>query len=153
MVIDTRGVELKNSTYIDKEGRYALNITDVVIVNSAKFEVIFEGNEIIIKDEKMELSEETYKHKERFTTNSNVLWKIKLLEVALKAPEIYDIKSFIGRFVNAKITLRDYNDKKYAQVASWSYSKRNDNLPAIPLASATATTADVTIDDDTEIPF
>ena len=83
--------------------------------------------------------EPTYIHSETFNIGQSSLWRIKQLEVALKAPEIYDINDFVKRYVIANIKQETYkkNDGSVGtsyKVKSWEYSSFNDKLDPIPEA-------------------
>ena len=138
LIINTRGVELKETVYIEKEGVYTLKITkfedDGFTRDSGdqKFNLHFIGKSTLTP-------EVVYEHKESFNIGAKSLWKIKQLEVALNAPECYDIESFINRYVTATIVKREYtkNDGTIGtayNVKTWEYSKLNDALPPIPEA-------------------
>lgn len=141
LVINTRGVELKETVYIEKEGVYTLKITkfedDGFTRDSGdqRFNLHFIGKSTLTP-------EVVYEHKETFNIGAKSLWRIKQLEVALKAPECYDIESFIGRYVTATIVKREYkkndgtNGVAY-NVKTWEYSKLNDSLAPIPEAKET----------------
>ena len=138
LIINTRGVELKETVYIEKEGVYTLKITkfedDGFTRDSGdqKFNFHFIGKSTLTP-------EVVYEHKESFNIGAKSLWRIKQLEVALNAPECYDIESFIGRYVTATIVKREYkkNDGTTGtayNVKTWEYSKLNDSLAPIPEA-------------------
>lgn len=138
MVINTRGVELNPpSDYIQKDGKFILRIEKFVedgftTDGAAKFKLHFQGVEVGTK-------EPVYTHSEMFNVGQTSLWRIKQLEVALKAPECYDINDFIGRYVIADIKSRSYrkNDGSTGisyQAKAWEYSSHNDKLPPIPEA-------------------
>lgn len=140
MIVNTQGIELNNNTYITEAGQYAFKIekfeeNGVSSYNSPAFKLHFIGNKIIVgQDGKPALGDEEFIHTERYTLDENVLWKIKILEVALDAPEIYDINDFVGRYVVADVGLREHNGKMYSDIKKWKPSKRNDALPPIPKA-------------------
>ena len=138
LIINTRGVELKETVYIEKEGVYTLKITkfedDGFTRDSGdqKFNFHFIGKSTLTP-------EVVYEHKESFNIGAKSLWRIKQLEVALNAPECYDIENFVGRYVTATIVKREYkkndgtNGVAY-NVKTWEYSKLNDALAPIPEA-------------------
>ena len=168
LIINTRGVELKETVYIEKEGVYTLKITkfeDDGFTRDSGDQILnfhFIGKSALTP-------EVVYEHKESFNIGAKSLWRIKQLEVALKAPECYDIESFVGRYVTATIVKREYkkNDGTNGiayNVKTWEYSKLNDTLAPIPeakepeedsFASPIPTQRDIpTIEiDDSEIPF
>ena len=138
LIINTRGVELNEVVYIDKEGQYTFKITkfedDGFTRDSGdqKFKLHFVGKAV-------GTTEPMYNHTEMFNIGAKSLWRIKQLEVALKAPECYDIESFINRYVTATIVKREYtkNDGTTGtayNVKTWEYSKLNDTLAPIPEA-------------------
>ena len=138
LIINTRGVELKETVYIEKEGVYTLKITKFEDdgfkrdLGDQKFNLHFIGKSALTP-------EVVYEHKESFNIGAKSLWRIKQLEVALNAPECYDIESFIGRYVTATIVKREYkkNDGTTGtayNVKTWEYSKLNDTLAPIPEA-------------------
>ena len=138
LIINTRGVELTEVIYIDKEGQYTFKITkfedDGFTRDSGdqKFKLHFVGKAV-------GTTEPMYNHTEMFNIGAKSLWRIKQLEVALNAPECYDIESFIGRYVTATIVKREYkkNDGTTGtayNVKTWEYSKLNDTLAPIPEA-------------------
>lgn len=156
MIINTKGVELNPPTdYIAKEGKFILRIEKLVEDGftqdgQAKFKLFFQGVEVGTKDP-------IYSHSEMFNVGQTSLWRIKQLEVALKAPECYDINDFIGRYVIADIKSRRYkkNDGSTGvaySAKSWEYSTHNDKLPPIPEAKQDADYGTIDISDD-EIPF
>ena len=156
MVINTRGVELTPpAEYIAKEGKFILRIEKLVEDGftqdgQAKFKLFFQGVEVGTK-------EPVYSHSEMFNVGQSSLWRIKQLEVALKAPECYDINDFIGRYVIADIKSRRYNKKDGSvgtsyQAKEWEYSPHNDKLPPIPEAKQDADDGTIDISED-EIPF
>ena len=138
MIINTRGVELSDSTYINKEGKFLFKIEkfelDGVTTNGdVKFKLHFKGTEII---EGKATKEPLYLHSEQFNVGQKSLWRIKQVEVALKAPEIYDINDFVGRYIVANIKSENYtkNDGTAGtayKVKSWEYCTANDKLPPI----------------------
>ena len=99
MIIDTRNVELSENNFLNKEGNFLFRIEKFEedgFTNNGdhRFKLHFKGIEVGIK-------EPVYIHSEQFNIGAKSLWRIKQLEVALKAPEIYDINNFIGRYVIA----------------------------------------------------
>lgn len=124
MIINTKGVELTPpAEWIKTAGKYTLKITEIkpdgFTPDGEKFKIFF-------KSANGEL------HSEFYSTAPNMLWKIKNVEVAMKAPECYDIENFVGRYIVANIGMRSYNGKEYAEAKSWEYSELNDKLPPIP---------------------
>ena len=167
LIINTRGVELSEVQYIREEGQYTLKITkfedDGFTRDSGdkKFNLHFIGKALGITDS-------TYNHSEMFNVGIKSLWRIKQLEVALKAPECYDIENFVGRYVIATIVKREYtkNDGTIGtayNVKTWEYSKLNDSLAPIPEAKEPEDTFESPIPikrnvpeidiDSSEIPF
>jgi hypothetical protein len=152
MRIDTRGVELTPpADWIKEKGEYTFKIT--------KWE---QDGYTDAGDEKFKLFMQTADgklHSERFSTAPNMLWKIKRLEIALEAPEVYELDAIIGRYVTAEIGMREYNGKEYAEVKEWKYAKQNDKLDPIPSADMVeeeipekTKIPEIDIDED-EIPF
>lgn len=158
IIINTVGVELKApSDYIKQEGRYLLKIKEIkpdgFESGADKFKVIMEG---VLEGTK----EPLLTHIENFSTVPNMLWKIKVLEIALQAPEVYDIDDFIGRYVIANIKSETYTKKTDGtqavayKVKSWEYSKFNDKLAPIPQAKEIQNaSAVVDVESDEEMPF
>lgn len=156
LIINTRGVELKETVYIEKEGVYTLKITkfedDGFTRDSGdqKFNFHFIGKSTLTP-------EVVYEHKESFNIGAKSLWRIKQLEVALNAPECYDIENFVGRYVTATIVKREYkkndgtNGTAY-NVKTWEYSKLNDALPPIPEAKEPEDSFDSPIPSQRDIP-
>lgn len=144
MRIDTRGVELTPpGEWIKEKGEYTLKLTKwdqdgYTDAGEEKFKIFFQT-----ADGKM--------HSERFSTAPNMLWKIKRLEVAMEAPEVYELDSLIGRYVIADVGMREYNGKEYAEAKEWKYAPQNKKLDPIPSA---AEDAPVEVDEDgDEVPF
>lgn len=153
MVINTRGVELTPpADYIQKEGKFTLRIEKLIedgftTEGHAKFKLVFQGVEVGTK-------EPIYSHSEMFNVGQSSLWRIKQLEVALKAPECYDINDFIGRYVIADIKPRVHKDKTYYGVKTWEYSPHNDKLSPIPEAKQDTDNGDPIVDiNEDEVPF
>lgn len=137
MIINTKGVELNENEYVNKDGKFLFRIEKFeedgfTNAGDAKFKLHFKGVEVGSK-------EPTYIHSETFNIGQSSLWRIKQLEVALKAPEIYDINDFVKRYVIANIKQETYK-KNYGsigtsyKVKSWEYSSFNDKLDPIPEA-------------------
>ena len=156
MIISTKGVELTPpADYIQKEGKFTLRIEKLIddgftTDGHAKFKLVFQGVEVGTK-------EPIYSHSEMFNVGQSSLWRIKQLEVALKAPECYDINDFIGRYVIANIKSRTYNKKDGSvgtsyQAKEWEYSTHNDKLPPIPEAKQNEDDGTPDISED-ELPF
>ena len=124
MIINTKGVELTPpAEWIKEPGKYTLKIIGwshegYNSDTSEKFKINFQDSD-------------GRKHSELYSTASNMLWKIKRLEVALQAPELYELDSLIGRYVIATIGQRTYNEKTYAEAKEWEYCPLNDKLPPI----------------------
>lgn len=157
IVVNTKGVEVSESIFINKEGKFLFKIEGIeedgyTSAGAAKFKIKFKGVEEGTK-------EPIFMHSEMFNLQPNSLWRIKMLEVALKAPEVYDTDDFIGRYVIADIRAgtyyKDGQTKTSYSVKSWAYSKINDKLPPIREAvenSDDMETTVIDIDED-EIPF
>lgn len=161
MIINTKGIELNENVYVNKEGKFLFRIEKFeedgfTNAGDAKFKLHFKGVEAGTK-------EPTFMHSETFNIGQSSLWRIKQLEVALNAPEIYDINDFVKRYVVANIKQENFTKKDGTsgvsyKVKSWEYSKHNDALPPIPEAKqdedngidGTVQTEDI---DDSEIPF
>lgn len=157
MVINTKGIELNEpADYIQKEGTFTLKVEKFIedgftTDGAAKFKLFFKGVEVGTK-------EPIYSHSEMFNVGQKSLWRIKQLEVALKAPECYDIADFVGRYVVATVRARTYtkNDGTSATaygVKSWEYSTHNDKLPPIPEAKPNEDDGNAFIIDDEVLPF
>lgn len=137
MIISTVGIELNENVYVNKEGKFLFRIEKFeedgfTSAGDAKFKLHFKGVEVGSK-------EPIYIHSETFNIGQSLLWRIKQLEVALKAPEIYDINDFVKRYVIANIKQETYkkNDGSIGtsyKVKSWEYSSFNDKLDPIPEA-------------------
>lgn len=161
MIINTKGIELNESVFVNKEGKFLFRIEKFeedgfTNAGDAKFKLHFKGVEVGTK-------EPVYLHNEQFNIGQSSLWRIKQVEVALKAPEVYDINDFVGRYIIANIKQENYTKKDGSngtshKVKSWEYSTLNDKMPPIPEAKqdenngidGTAQTEDI---DDSEIPF
>jgi hypothetical protein len=136
-IINTKGVELTENLYIDKEGKFLFKIEKFEedgFSNSGdtRFKLFFKGVEVGTK-------EPIYSYSEQFLATGKALFKIKQVEVALKAPECYDINDFIGRYIIANIKKETYTKQDGSQgvsykVKSWEYSQHNDKLAPIPEA-------------------
>jgi hypothetical protein len=158
MILNTKGIELTQNTYINKEGKFLLKIENFAedgFTNTGdlRFKLTFKGVEVGTK-------EPVFSHSEQFSVGASSLWKIKQLEVAIKAPEIYDINDFIGRYVIANIKTETYTKKDGTSAVSyrakaWEYSQFNDKLPPIPEAKEVENVSDgVCVDiTDEESPF
>lgn len=141
MIINTKGVELNENVYVSKEGKFLFRIEKFeedgfTNAGDAKFKLHFKGVEVGTK-------EPVYIHSETFNIGQSSLWRIKQLEVALKAPEIYDINDFVKRYVIANIKQESYkkNDGTIGtsyKVKSWEYSDLNDKMLPIPEAKPNA---------------
>lgn len=137
MIINTKGVEPNENVYINKEGKFLFRIEKFeedgfTNAGDAKFKLHFKGVEVRSR-------EPTFVHSETFNIGQSSLWRIKQLEVALNAPEIYDINDFVKRYVIANIKAESYTKKDGTvgtayKVKSWEYSSFNDKLPPIPEA-------------------
>ena len=137
MIISTVGIELNENVYVNKEGKFLFRIEKFeedgfTNAGDAKFKLHFKGVEVGTK-------EPVYIHSETFNIGQSSLWRIKQLEVALKAPEIYDINDFVKRYVIANIKQETYkkNDGSIGtsyKVKSWEYSDLNDKMLPIPEA-------------------
>ena len=163
MIINTKGVELNENVYVNKDGKFLFRIEKFeedgfTNAGDAKFKLHFKGVEVGSK-------EPTYIHSETFNIGQSSLWRIKQLEVALKAPEIYDINDFVKRYVIANIKQETYkkNDGSVGtsyKVKSWEYSSFNDKLDPIPEAkpnenngtNGNSKTPEIEINDE-DIPF
>jgi len=161
MIIDTRGIELNENNYINKAGKFLLKIEKWELgaldkTGADTFKIFFKGVEVGTKDP-------VYMHTEYFSTASNVLWRLKMLEVAIKSPEVYDIDDWVGRYVIASVepntyTKADGTSATSYQCKRYEYCTHNDKLPPIPEAKPNTNddngfnTADVDVDED-EIPF
>lgn len=127
MVINTKGVELTPPMdWIKEAGEYTLKITEwkqdgYTPSGADKFKIFFKASTGAM-------------HSEMFSTAENMLWKIKRLEVALKAPEMYELDSLVGRYVIATVGMRAHNGSQYAEVKDWTYATQNDKLDPIPEA-------------------
>ena len=135
MIINTRGVEINPpKDYIKKEGSYILKIESVIedgftTDGHAKIKMSFIGAEVGTK-------EPILNHTEMFNVGEKSLWRIKQLEVALKAPECYDINDFVGRYVIGHVVAKKYTKQNGEvidtfNIKSWDYSVHNDKLPPI----------------------
>lgn len=160
MVISTVGIEANNTQYIDKVGKFLFKIEkflDDGFTNAGdqRFKLMFKGVENGTK-------EPIYTHSEQFNIGQKSLWRIKQVEVALKAPETYEVEDFVGRYVIANIGIKkEFTDERYKfEVKSWEYSSHNDKLTPIPEAKQNANN-DTAINneiptiimDDDSIPF
>lgn len=161
MIINTKGVELNENVFLNKIGKFLFRIEKFeedgfTNAGDARFKLHFKGVEVGTK-------EPVYLHNEQFNIGQSSLWRIKQLEVALKAPEIYDINDFVKRYVIANIKQENFTKKDGTpgigyKVKSWEYSDLNDKMLPIPEAkqdedngiNGTAQTEDI---DDSEIPF
>ncbi len=163
MIVDTRGIEVNETTYINKVGTFLFRIekfeeTGYTQNGDAKFDLHFKGVEQGTKAP-------VYMHREMFSVGEKSLWKIKLLERGLNAPEVYDINDFVGRYVLATIISESYTKKDGTtgtgyKVNQWGYSSLNDSKDAIPTASVEQNTSiaqpmEVVVEevDESSIPF
>ena len=156
MVINTKGVEVSENIYVNKAGKFLFKIEKWEIDGmdsggNDAFKIFFKGVEANTK-------EPMYLHSERFTTGQNALWKVKQLEIALKSPEVYELDSWIGRYVFANIVQENYTRKDGSsaishKVKSWEYSTANDKLAPIPEARENSNDGPVIDIDEDEIPF
>lgn len=158
MIINTKGVELSEAKYLDKEGEFLFKLEKweedgFTQEGAAKFKIFFKGVEVGKK-------EPVYLHSEMFNLQQNSLWRIKQLEVALKAPEVYEVDDLMARYVVVTIKSREYTKNNGEtgtayNVTSWTYSSLNDKLPPIKEAienNNDVGTEAVEISED-EIPF
>lgn len=157
MIISTVGVELSENVFLNKVGKFLFKIEKFeedgfTNGGDARFKLHFKGVEAGTK-------EPVYLHSEQFNIGQKSLWKIKQLEVALKSPEIYDVNSWVGRYVIANIKQDTYIKQDGSQgvsykASSWEYSSHNDKLPLIPEASVLNNNKDIEIEiSDEIIPF
>lgn len=167
MIRNVKGVELNQTEYIKEAGLYRFKVEKVGFDgydnNGDEVpELTFSCVKVIKVDGKPALDTVVYTHKEKYSGNENLLWKSKVLQDAMKAPEIFDFNDLVGRFVMVEVSMREHNDKMYAQANKMSYSKANDVLGAIPEPTIQQETTNesyaqteapiVDIDED-EIPF
>ena len=139
MIINTKGVELNENVYVNKEGKFLFKIEKFeedgfTNAGDARFKLHFKGVEAGTK-------EPIFMHNEQFNIGQTSLWRIKQVEVALKAPEIYDINDFVGRYIIANIKSESYTKKDGAagtayKVKSWEYSTFNNKMLPIPEAKS-----------------
>ena len=138
MIRNVQGVELNQTEYIKEAGLYRFEVLKVEIDGYDN-----QGDEVpkltfgclqVIKDKdgKPALDEIVYTHNESYSGNENLLWKSKVLQDAMKAPEVFDFNDLVGRFVMVNVTMREHNGKMYGQANKMTYSKANDALGAIP---------------------
>lgn len=167
MIINTKGVERNENVYVNKEGIFLFRIEKFeedgfTNAGDARFKLHFKGVE-------GGTNEPVYLHSEQFNIGQFSLWRIKQVEVALKAPEIYDINDFVGRYIIANIKRENYTKKDGTpgiahKVKSWDYCILNDKMPPIPEAKqdedngvnesikSSSKIPEIDIDED-EIPF
>ena len=163
LIINTKGIEVNNAIYINKTGTFLFRIekfeeNGYTQNGDASFKLHFKGVEQGTK-------EPVYLHSEMFSVGEKSLWKIKLLEQGIKAPEVYDINDFVGRYVLATIISETYTKKDGTagtgyKVNQWGYSSLNDKKDPIPTAkveqdTGTAQPVEIVIEDvsTNEIPF
>ena len=89
MIINTKGIEVSENVYLNKEGKFLLQITKFEMdgttsAGDPRFKFTFKGVEVGTK-------EPVYLHSEQFSAGANALWRVKQLEVAIKAPDVYDL--------------------------------------------------------------
>ena len=167
MIISTVGIELNENVFVNKEGKFLFRIEKFeedgfTNGGDARFKLHFKGVEVGTK-------EPVYLHNEQFNIGQFSLWRIKQVEVALKAPEVYNINDFVGRYIIANIIQENYTKKDGTygiahKVKSWEYSRLNDKMPPIPEAkqdedngvnesiNPSSKIPEIDIDED-EIPF
>lgn len=137
MIISTVGIELNENVYVNKEGKFLFRIEKFeedgfTNAGDARFKLHFKGVEVGAK-------EPVYLHNEQFNIGQSSLFRIKQVEVALKAPEVYDINNFVGRYIIANIKQENFTKKdgtpgiRY-KVKRWEYSTLNDKMLPIPEA-------------------
>ena len=164
MIIDTRNTTVSETIFINKVGTFLFRIEKLeengyTQAGDAMFNLHFKGVEQGTKTP-------VYLHREMFSVGTKSLWKIKLLEQGIKAPEVYDINDFVGRYVLATIISETYTKKDGTQgtgykVNQWGYSSLNDSREPIPTATVeqdtgTAQPMEIVIEDvdgNQEIPF
>ena len=161
MVINTKGVELKEpSEWLNKEGKFTFKIEKIIedgftSDGFAKFKIEFKAVELGTK-------EPVYSHTEMFNVAPNSLWRIKQLEIALKAPECYDLNDFIGRYAIGEVKMRTFDKRDGTkgtsyQIKAWEYSAHNDKLPPIkeanPNDAPNVVSNDIDITDEELLPF
>lgn len=150
MRINTTGVELTEpKNYINTAGEFILKITGwdsdgFTPEGREKFKISF-------------IAHTGELHTERFSLNDNMLWKIKRLEVAIGAPEIYEIDDFVGRYVKAEFKTRVREGKTYADVKEWKEADQNKKVlemkPWPKYDDAPFATDDKTIAEEAELLF
>jgi len=160
MIINTKGIEVSEAVFLNKTGAFLFKIEKFeedgyTNAGDAKFKLHFKGVEKGTK-------EPMFLHQEMFSIGEKSLWKIKLLENGLHAPEIYDINDFIGRWVIGNVIEDKYTKKDGTagiayKVNQWSYSTLNDKMPPIPEATQEQSSSDgipVEIEiEESDIPF
>jgi hypothetical protein len=137
MIRSVKGVELNQTEYIKEAGLYRFKVEKVGFdgYDNQGDEVpklTFSCLQVIKKDGAPALGTTVFTHEEKYSGNENLLWKSKVLQDAMKAPEVFDFNDLQGHYVMADVSLREHNGKMYAQVSKLSYSKANDALDAIP---------------------
>jgi len=141
MIINTKGVELSENIWLNKAGKFTFKVEKFeddgfTQAGDQQFKLMFKGVEVGTK-------EPIFMHTERFNIGQKSLWRIKQLEVALKAPEVYEVEDFIGRYVIANVVSETYTKGDGTQgtafkVKSWEYHTKNDSLTPIPEAKQDA---------------
>lgn len=137
MIRSVKGVELNKTEYIKEAGLYRFKVEKVGFdgYDNKGDEVpklTFSCLQVIKVDGKPTLGTTVFTHEEKYSGNENLMWKSKILQVAMKAPEVFDFNDLQGHYVMVDVTLRESNGKMYAQASKMSYSKANDTLAAIP---------------------
>ena len=125
IVVNTKGIEINPpADWIKAAGTYTLKITEVKPdgYNADGFQKI----KMFFKSSAGE------QHSEMIVLSPAALWKLKQIEIAIGAPEVYDLNNFVGRYVIADIKGRIHKDKEYFDIKTFSPCPLNDKLPKIP---------------------
>lgn len=137
MIINTKGITTENpnewlTPTKNADGTYQ-TITHASKIVAWNEEYSTKGDHMVVIEFRTSSNK---KFTEKFIiSDSEQLWRLKRLEVALKAPESYSLDSFVGRYIVAVMSGRagtkggDFN-----RIEEWQYAKQNDALPPIPEA-------------------
>lgn len=123
MIVNLKGVSSENpNEYIKTAGKYTLKITGLL-------EDGYDKN----GDQRIKFTFKTpdgKNHSESFSIGGEYAWRLKRFIEAMKAPEVFDIETLVGRYITAVMIVNPKNPL-YVLVNEWEYAIQNDKLEPI----------------------
>lgn len=132
MQINSTNYKQNETKYITEAGNYLLKIVkweqDGYSQNGElKIKVLMSAKKIF---DDGKLSDDNYTTTYFMYDGEKAGFTIAMLRDALKSPKIFDLDSWIDRFVIGRVDMEVANDgKSYARIKGFEYSKFNDKLP------------------------